>query len=126
MKSGIIPSIAAVAVVLGGSVALPLSAHAGLSQCDSGKACGWLNRDLDALLYERGAKIASSSDSLSSANDRISSVANLGTKDVGWYTDPSLSGKRLCSNNGYYYNCVGKEYNDAFNSVQVYSNSSTC
>ncbi len=122
-KAGI--GIAGIVLIAAGTLSAPLAANAALSQCNTGKACGWLNNNLDALLIERGSNTAYTSNTLGDANDRISSVANRGSKDMGWYTDINLQGSRLCNNSNSYYNSVGS-FNDTFSSIIVYSNAVTC
>lgn len=113
---------AAAALAVSGIVGTSHSAEAAYSQCLSGQACAW--RDAD---YVGGLLIGVSSGTRNfenASNDQASSLANRTSRQVGWYTDGSLQGSRLCiqpfSNSSW----VSNTYNDKISSVIVYPSGS--
>ncbi len=106
------------------TVGLP-AAHATLSECPTGQACGWKDADYGELLVNREATSAVIVKQLG-ANDEISAIADKGTKDIAWYTDAGLEGQKYCENSGTNHSYVGDTWNDKFSSLIVYSNATSC
>lgn len=124
MKKTFAVAMLGAAVASGVAVGIP-TAHAALSQCPSGDACGWVDANFVGLSVSDNATATKIINQLQD-NDTITAIADKGTKDLGWYTDSDLNGNRYCETTNDSNANIGNKWNDQFSSLIVYSTATVC